>query len=137
MSVLTQAIHTLLASDPVIQGLVSQYQGEPAIFTTEPAPGDAALPYIVTAGDVSQEPWGTKTTYGRIVTRDVRCYTAASGSAMTVEQIAERVRALLHRQELAVAGFDWVMAECGGGIAADEQSAYGRIVTVRMHLAEE
>jgi len=134
---LTQAIYDRLAGDAALVGLLNVYQGEPAVFTTQPAPGDAALPYIISAGDVAQESWGTKTTYGRIVTRDVRCYTAASGSAATVEAIAERVRVLLHRQELTVAGFRWVMAECGGPISADEQDAYGRIVTVRMHLAEE
>ncbi len=134
---ITQAIHDVLAGDGVLAGLLNTYRGEPAVFTVQPAPGDAVLPYIITAGDVAVEPWGTKTTFGRIPTRDIRCYTAASGSAVTVEAIAERVRVLLHRQPIAVAGYRWVMGECSGPISADEQDAYGRIVTVRMHLAAE
>ena len=136
MSVITAAVHDLLAGDPALQGMLSTYGGEPAVFTADPAPGDATLPYIVTAGDVSQAPFDTKTTRGRTIMRDVRCYTAAGGGAVTVEAMAERVRALLHRQELAIAGFNWIWAECSGPIAADERDAYGRIVTVRMTVEE-
>jgi len=46
------------------------------------------------------------------------------------------VRALLHRRTLEISGFAWLMAECSGPMAADEQDAYGRIVTVRMTVEE-
>lgn len=136
MSVLTQAIYNALASDVTLTGLLNTYGGKPAIFTTDPAPGDAAMPYVITAGNVAQEAWDTKTTRGRIATRDIRCYTTESGSAETVEAIAERVRELLHRREIAIDGYDWTMCECSGPAAADEQDAYGRIVTVRMTVQE-
>ena len=136
MSALTEAIYDVLAGDPVLTGLLAVYNGEPAIFTTDPAPGDAVLPYIVTAGEVAQAPFDTKTTRGRTVVRDVRCYTDATGSAAAVEAIAERVRALLHRQTLAITDFDWVMAFCSGPMAADAQDAYGRIVTVTVTIEE-
>jgi len=55
---------------------------------------------------------------------------------VTVEAIAERVRALLHRQPLTIPGFAGLMAECSGPIGADEPDAYGRIVTVRMTVEE-
>lgn len=137
MSVLTHAIYNVLAGDATLTGLLNTYDGEPAIFTTDPAPGDAAMPYIVTAGEVAQEPWDTKTTRGRIATRDVRCYTAESGSAQVVESMAERVYALFHRQEIAITDYEWVMCECSGPTAADEQEAYGRIVTIRMTVQED
>jgi uncharacterized protein YabE (DUF348 family) len=136
MSVVTSAVYDVLVDDAPLTALLSTYGGEPAVFTTEPAPGDATMPYIVTAGDVAQVPADTKTTRGRQVTRDVRCYTAAGGSAATVESIAERVRTLLHRQEIEIDGYGVVVAECSGPIAADEQDAYGRIVTVRMTIEE-
>lgn len=137
MSILTQAIYDRLAGDATLTAMLAAYQGQPAIFTTDPAPGDATLPYIVTAGEVAQEPWDTKTTRGRVITRDVRCYTVAGGSAATVEAIAERVRALLHRMEVTISDHEWIMAECSGPIAADEQDAYGRVVTVRMTVQED
>jgi hypothetical protein len=134
---ITAAIYAKLAADATLTALLSTYEGEPAIFTAQPVPELAAFPYIVTAGDVAQAPFDTKTTRGRTITRDVRCYTAASGSAVTVEAIAERVRALLHRQALAVTDHTWLMSECSGPIEADEQDAYGRIVTVQITVEEE
>lgn len=136
MSVLTAAIYDQLSMDGTLAGLLSTYEGAVAVFTTDPAPGDAVLPYVVTAGEVVQTPFDTKTTRGRQAWRDVRCYAEATGSAVVVEAIAERVRGLLHRVELTVAGFTWVWAECSGPIVADEQDAYGRIVTVKLVLEE-
>lgn len=132
----TEAIYDALAGDATLTALLATYGGEPAIFTTDPAPGDAVLPYIVSAGEVAQSPWDTKTTRGRVAIRDVRCYTDATGSAVVVETIAERVRALLHRQSLAISDFEWVMASCSGPIAADGPDAYGRIVTITMTIEE-
>jgi len=133
---LTTAIREVLTGDATLVGMVGTYEGEPAIFTVDPAPGDAVLPYIVTAGEVVDTPADTKTTLGRELWRDVRCYAPATGSAVTVEAMAERVRALLHRQTMEIDGFVWVWASCDGPIAADEEDAYGRIVTVRMRVEE-
>lgn len=131
MSILTQAIYDQLAGDPTLVGLLSTYKNLPAIFTTDPPPGDADLPYIVTAGEVSAAPFDTKTSRGRIMMRDVRCYADADGSAVTVEAIAERVRLLLHRQALTIDGHIWVLSEVNSGpIAADEKDVYGRILTL-------
>jgi hypothetical protein len=87
---------------------------------------------------VSQAPYDTKDSNarGRTLLRDVRCYTARDGSAETVEEIAERVRALLHRQALTVADWAICVAECTGPVAADEAEAYGRVVTVRWIVFE-
>lgn len=134
MSVITAAIYDRLAGDVTLAGLLSAYGGLPAVFTMDPAPGDAVLPYIVTAGEVTQTPWDTKTTRGRELIRDVRCYAADSGSAETVEAIAERVRTLLHRYELVIDGYETIVAECNGPITADERDAYGRIVSVNLKI---
>lgn len=136
MGAITAAFYDLLAGDPTLAGLLSTYGGNPAVFTTDPAPGDAIMPYVVTAGEVSLIPFDSKTTLGRTIMRDVRCYTAADGSTVAVEAIAERVRALFHRQWIVIAGFNWILAECSGPIVADERDAYGRIVTVRMTMEE-
>jgi len=127
----------MLAADGTLTAMLATYGGEPTIFTTDPAPGDAVLPYIVSAGEVAQMAFDTKTTRGRVAVRDVRCYTDATGSAVVVEAIAERVRALLHRQTLAISDFECVIAECSGPMAADGQDAYGRIVTIRLSMEEE
>ena len=134
---LTTAIHARLAGDATLAAFLAEYAGEPAVFSTDPAPGDATLPYLVSAGHVSDRAYDTKTTRGRQVYRDVRCYAPASGSVVTVEEIAERVRALLHRHALAVDGHETWVAEASGPTAADEEDAYGRIVSLRLIVMEE
>ncbi len=142
MSILTQAIYDRLSTDATLAGLLSTYRGGPAIFTTDPAPGDAANPLIVTAGEATQTPWDTKSSRGREIYRDVRCYTDATGSSLLVELIAERVRALLHRYEWwagtssTIAGFRAIVAEVSGPTVADEQDAYGRVLSLRLVVEE-
>ncbi len=136
MSAITQALYDRLVGDPTLVAMLSDYGGEPAVFTSDPPPGDAALPYIVSAGEVSQATFDTKTTRGRRIMRDVRCYTSPSGSDELVEAIAERVRALLHRHWLVIDGFGTIAAECAGPIVADERDAQGRVVTVRLLIME-
>lgn len=137
MSALTKAIYDRLAGDPTLTAMLAEYDGAPAIFTIDPAPGNAGTPHIVTAGEVSQAAWDTKTSRGREIIRDVRCYAAAVGSAATVEAIAERVRSLLHRQALSIDGYKWIVSDCGGPIAADESDYYGRIVSVTLKIEED
>ena len=133
---LTEAMHARMVGDPTLVTMLALYKGEPAVFTTDPAPGDAVLPYIVSAGEAVNTPFDTKTTRGNRMWRDVRCYDHANGSVIRVEAIAERVRALFHRQSFLIPGFAWIWAECSGPIAADEQDAYGRIVSVRLTIEE-
>jgi hypothetical protein len=137
MSVITAPIHDRMSSDVTLASLLNTYGGLPAVFTTDPSPGDAIPPYIVSAGEVSQPPWDTKTSRGRQITRDVRCYAPNSGSVAVVEAMAERVRALFHRHLLVIPGFDTIIAECFGPIVADERDIYGRIVTVSLTIQEQ
>lgn len=137
MSILTQAIYDKLASDATLIGLISTYEGNPAIFTTDPTPGDADLPFIVTAGEITQTPFDTKDCRGRDAIRDVRIYDNPDGSSITIEAIAERVRLLLHRQPLTISDFSWIMSDCTGPIVADENDAYGRIISIRVVAMED
>lgn len=136
MSVLTAAVYDRMANDATLTALLATYQGEPAIFTIEPVPGDAKLPYIVTAGEMSQAPFDTKVDRGRRAFRDVRCYAPADGTAITVEAMAERVRSLFHRYSLTVTDFGVIVANVVGPVEADEKDAYGRILTVEFMLME-
>jgi hypothetical protein len=136
VNVITAAIQSRMANDATLAALLATYDGVPAVFTTDPVPGDATLPYVVSAGEAVNTPFDTKTTLGRKIWRDVRCYDNAGGSAVKVEAIADRVRVLFHRQSFLIPGFAWILAECSGPIVADEQDAYGRIVTVKLTLEE-
>jgi len=132
---LTAAICDRLAGDATLAGMLATWNGEPAMFTADPPPEGAELPYIVSAGQASDAPFDTKVTRGRALLRDVRCYAPADGSTL-IEVLAERVRALLHRHRLEVDGYETLVAQAMGPIAADEPLVYGRVVTVRLTLVE-
>ena len=136
MTAISKAFSDVLSADVTLAGLLASYGGSPAVFTADPAPADAVKPYVVTAGEAVHRPFDTKLTRGREIWRDVRCYANDTGSADTIEQIAERVRALLHRQIFSIDGFSIEVAECFGPIVADEPDAYGRVVTARIIMME-
>ena len=139
MSALSAAFYRRLAGDATLVRLLSTYEGGPAVFTSDPAPADAELPYIVTAGEFASAPFDTKTTRGRQVFRDIRVYGPQKGSAALVEQIAERVHALFHRHELQVEGYGTVVAEASGPVVApadDAEQVTGRRVPVRLIIQE-
>lgn len=142
MSAITQAVFDRLVNDVTLTGLLGAFGGNPSIFTQVPLPSGLTLeangPYILTTGDVSQDPGSTdtKNSSGRELVRDIRCFTDLNKSASDVEAIAERVRALFHRQTFTITGFTVVVSEVTGPIEADEEDALGRIVTVRLVLTE-
>lgn len=133
---LTKALYDLLSNDPTLTALLATYNSEPAIFTTDPVPEDAVLPYIVCAGHIADTPNESKTSIGREVLRDIRCYDAKTGSSLLVEQIVERARELVHRQPLTIENYSWILSECTGQVIVDEPDAYGRITTLRV-IAEK
>lgn len=134
-AVFTEAFYHQLRNDAELVSMLATYNGLPAIFTVDPVPGDAVLPYIVTAGSVADTSWDTTYSEGRIIVRDIRCYTAATGSMIAVENMAERVRHLFHRRRIPIDGYDNVITKCTGPIEGpEEDDAYGMIVTVEMHL---
>jgi hypothetical protein len=132
MSILSAAIYTRLANDAILSEMLTTYASAPAIFTTRPVPGDATPPYLVTAGDVADAANDSKNSLGRETRRDVSIFAPANGSAALIEQIAERVRVVLHRQALSIAGYRWLISECSGPVANDGDGYYGRVVTVRV-----
>lgn len=134
MSVFTQAIFNRLIADTSLTSKVAVYKGHPAVFTIDPVPANAVLPYVVVSGPTSDVPFDTKTTEGREMLVDVRCYTDDNGSKALVEEIAERVRELFHRQKIEVTGYDNLITICNGPIFMSEDGAYGMIVTIRFKL---
>ncbi len=119
MNALTQAVYNLLQADSTLAGLLASYQGAPAIVTASPVPYGVPRPYLVTAQPLHDEAFdGKNTTLGRIIHQDVRVVTDASGSSQLIDAIAERVRSLLHRQSLAVAGYTMIVADVSGPVSA-------------------
>ena len=132
MSIITNAIYDILSEDADLAGILADYNGSPAIFTTDPAPSDfSGDEYIIIPDAYTQTPFDTKTSVGFDITHDIRCYTKDSGSAVVIETISHRVYVLLHRQTLVIDNYDHIFTDCSGPVRADEPEYYGRIVTVR------
>lgn len=136
MDAITSAVYQRLTGDPTLTGLLATYAGLPAVFTDDRVPTDAVLPYVVSSGNVADEPWDTKTSLGRRVTRDVGVY-VGHRQTRTVEQAAEQVRRLFHRHRLVVDGWGVITARVSGPIrlSADEYDA--RVLTLRFMLGEK
>ena len=132
MSAFTKAVHDRLAGNSQLAALLSSYNGSPAIFTAVPIPENAQLPWIVTEGVVSDEPWDTKTTTGREIVRDIRCYAIEDGSSAAIELIAERVRELFHLYRFTITGYGCFDCRASGPLTApDEDGVIGLIITIR------
>lgn len=139
MGAITQAIHGKIEGDTELTGMLATYEGRPAIFTYEPVPEDAVKPYIIAAGHVSDNYEGisTKTRAGRDIIRDIRCY-ADRGDMAKLEDIAERIRRLFHREPLTIMGWKTVRVNASGPIAGPpENAAHGLIVTISFTIQEE
>lgn len=136
----TKAVFDLLVADTALGTMLAKYQGAPAVFSEDQVPEDASFPYLVVPGEFETAAFDSKTTLGRDSYRDIRIYDdrqrdPALGSRL-VDQVAERVRTLLHRTPPSISGFDGVLAGVRGPIRADEDDVFGRIVTLRLILEE-
>jgi hypothetical protein len=138
----TQAVYERLAFDSALASMLASFEGRPAIFTYEPVPGDAPLPYILTAGDLLgrvRVPESTKLTYGARVARDVRIFAEASGSMAQVEAIAERVWELFEKAVLFVPGWTQVLRSRADRpiIGPRDERVYMLIVSVTISVSRE
>lgn len=137
MSAITAAIYERLAGDATLAAMLATYQGTPAVFTDPDVPEGAGTPYVHAAGNVAAVPFDTKTTRGRDITRDIVCVVDAAAGMARCEAIAERVRALFHRQRVAVAGHETIIAEASGPVLVPtDGTRYALAVTVRLVVME-
>lgn len=138
---LTASIYQRLASDSTLTSLLASYKGNPAIFTVDPAPSDANLPYLVTEGNVLDTTQITQNTKQRTAThtvRDIKIYTEATGTSKPIETIAERVWELFDRQALTIDGWTSVVVRADRPILGPtgDASSYGRVVTLDLILQQ-
>ena len=47
MAAFTKAVYARLTGDTTLKGLLSTWKTKPAIFSDDPAPEDAAIPFVV------------------------------------------------------------------------------------------
>ncbi|MBE3604139.1 hypothetical protein IMX07_10940 [bacterium] len=147
MQPLSAAIFAKLSGDATLAGMLASYgsPARPAIFSIDPVPLDAAMPYVCWNGALHDEPFGGKVeeATGRDLKLDIRIYApgimsadGSSSSTAAIDAIAERVRALLHMTPLAVSGYTNMMARCINGpiVIQSDPQAQGRAITMEYIL---
>ena len=138
---LSEAVYERMATDALLTSLVASYNGGPAIFTAQPVPDDAQLPFVVSVGQVSGSvdvPETSKQRTGTRIVRDVRIYARADGSYERIEAIAERVWELFERQMLTVTGWQSVRTRADRPVVIDNDGhIYGVVVSVSFAAVKE
>jgi hypothetical protein len=136
MGAISQAIYNRLSGDATLTALLSTYRTSPAIFTSAQVPEDVSLPFIVSRGSLSDEPFESKDMRGRQIMRDIYCYARGESSTVAIETISERVRTLFHRQPLTVTGYTNIIAIAHGPtVMQDEDHIIGHAVTLELYLS--
>ena len=130
---ISAAFYQRLTNDAELGTLISKYNGIPAVFTSAPVPDNATLPYIVTAGQISDTTEIATNTKNRTATqfmRDIRIYTEQSGSMAKIETIGEKVWALFHKQPLSIDGWTVLEVKASRPVLYPQDGVYGVYVTV-------
>ncbi len=134
---LDRAIAAKLLGSIAVTSFVGTYGAppSPAVFLKSPVPAGVEPPYVAVRGIHGQRPFDTKEREGREVTRDILMLGLDQGVTTAVDDVAEAVRALFHKQDLVVAGWDTLVGDVQGPIAAEADDGFlGQIVTVRWIL---
>ncbi|MDZ7732199.1 MAG: DUF3168 domain-containing protein [Acidimicrobiia bacterium] len=131
---LSTSIWSRLADDATLTADLGTYGGEPAVIVADEdtVPEDYPLPFVVVAGPDYDEPNDTKAEDGREQEILIRAYTDATGDTSTVETIAERIRALLHRQPVGLVDGAYIVRCSGPVVTPTDASLYGREIAVRV-----
>lgn len=133
----------LIGAEPIASDL-SEWQGEPAVFTRRPVPPNAADPMIIVNPDSAVTDEDGLTSERPVVVRDIAIYGKKgppgdpSDQTRIVERLGFRVRRLFHRQKFAlvVPGYSVIDIVAAGPIPApvDDEATVGRIVSLTVRL---
>ena len=132
----SSAFYNMLALDSDISSLVATYGGSPAVFTSSRVPEDATLAYIWSPPSISDVPFDSKTTTGREIHRQIGCYAEDTGSDLAIEELAEVVRSVFHRQTVNVGQVNYHCTASGPIVAPTGEGIVGRIITIRLIYQE-
>jgi len=129
--VLVDAVATRLRAEAVLTARLATHGAAPAVFA-ERMPGDADLPLVIVDPPLVDVANDTKTFAGRTVTLNVRIFSAPENT-VEVDEIAELVRAALHRRPLDQGPWKGWLAAAGGPVPTPtDRNLVGRRVAVSL-----
>lgn len=133
---LSEPIRTAIVGTSAITSLLSTYKGSFPVFTRRPVPSDTPFPTIVVSPDVSTTDQDGVFDYRPLVMRDVFAYgrNDLPGQVRAVEQLGHLLRALFHRQRLALTVSGWSVTDIVVSGPADTP-VEDQLVGVRVQLS--
>lgn len=102
---LSAPIRTAIIDDTTISGLLSQWNGEPAVFTRRPVPSSAPYPMCAISPNITETDEDWLVTRKPVIQRDVIFYAVADplGAGVRLAMLAMyRARTLFHENRFAI-----------------------------------
>lgn len=135
---LAPAILAVINAEPTITGLLSTFEGVPAISTRRPVAEGMDYPLIVVTPDVAINDGDALTSVRPIVIRDVIVYGNNPDDYRTVEQVGYSLRDLFHRKRDSIipTGYDVIAVTAAGPRPAptSDDEIIGRVVSLTIQL---
>ncbi len=145
----TRRVYDVLINDAGLTAQLASYGGVPAIFTTDPVPEGAPLPYVWMRGASQKVRVDTLDISMRTVSRDIVAFTEKSGDPTAVDDIAWHIRGLFdsaHGEALSGGGLGgmpdpnggtWypvILDASGPNEANSDPDTYGRSVDITVTM---
>lgn len=134
-------LRAALIAEPTISGLLSLWNGEPAVFTRVPVPDSSVEPMIVIGQDISVTDIDALSAGRPVIVRDIFVYGQQPDHHRLVETVAYAIRELFHRNRFSfsVTGYHVVQVIASGPRLAptDDDSTVGRVVTLTVTLRKQ
>jgi hypothetical protein len=141
---LSAALREAIIGHAAISGQLSQWAGEPAVFTRVPIPDDAAYPLCVIPAATAIGDFDGLNSSRPMVMRDIIFYGRKGAPGVDdyriVEQMAFEARRLFHRQKFSAvpSGFAVVDIRVNGPMPApvDDEKTVARMISLIIRLRE-
>lgn len=134
-------IYAAVMGNSAITSLLSTWDGDPAVFTRRPLPGDATYPLVAISPDVAYTDQDFLASGLDVVIRDVFVFGHQPDDFRDVEKAAHLIRKLFHRQNQALGSSDiHVVSVTASGpriAPSDDAAIVGRVVTLTIRMQEK
>lgn len=131
-------VRTAIIAHSTIITKLGSYNGSPSVHTRRPVPQDAGYPLIVVGPIVARGNEDGVNDFRPVVVLDIVTYGEQPSHHRDVDEVAELLYQLLHRQRTAitVSSYSVVDLSCSGPVPApvDDESRVGRRVTLTARL---
>ena len=131
-------IRTAIIDEASISGLLSEWQGEPAVFTRRPTPPDATGIMVVISEDIAVNDFDGVDSDRPMLIRDVLVYGDNPDQYREVEVVAYAIRQLFHRNKASITNDEYyiidVVASGPSSAPTSDDEIIGRVVSLTVKL---